>query len=223
MKRHLRPLLLATLIAVCGAATAEEATPPAAAATVDPLPSIQSRWAEIRYALPEAQQVAAYEALIADIAAARQQRADDVRLLIWEGIALSTQAGAKGGLGALSLAKQAKSDFEAAIGIDPSALGGSAHTSLGSLYYQVPGWPIGFGDDARARAHLKKGLEFDPEGIDANYFYADFLLDQGEYKEAVAHFEKALRAAPRPGRESADAGRRKEAQAGLEKAQRKLS
>ena len=46
---------------------------------------------------------------------------------------------------------------------------GAAYTSLGALYYQVPGWPLGFGDDAAARTMLRKGLAIDPDGIDANY------------------------------------------------------
>jgi hypothetical protein len=57
------------------------------------------------------------------------------------------------------------------MAIDPRALQGSAYTSLGSLYYQVPGWPIGFGDDKRAEAMLLKALEINPDGIDPNYFY----------------------------------------------------
>ena len=36
------------------------------------------------------------------------------------------------------------------MAIDPKALDGSAYASLGSLFYQVPGWPIGFGDDKKA-------------------------------------------------------------------------
>ena len=45
-------------------------------------------------------------------------------------------------LGALGLAKQARADFEQAIKLDPTALDGSAYTSLGVLYYSVPGWPV---------------------------------------------------------------------------------
>lgn len=77
-------------------------------------------------------------------------------MLIWSAIIDSSWAGAKGGLGALSLVKQARSDLEKAISIDPNALQGSAWTSLGALYYQVPGWPIGFGDKNKAEEMLKK-------------------------------------------------------------------
>jgi tetratricopeptide (TPR) repeat protein len=129
---------------------------------------------------------------------------------VWEGIIRATYAGAKGGLGALGEAKKARVLFEQSIQLDPAALSGSAYTSLGSLYYQVPGWPIGFGDDDKADEMLRKGLAFDPDGIDANFFWGDYLLDQDRYDEAIAAFEKARGAPPRPGRESADAGRRAE-------------
>lgn len=232
-----RPLLLALAISLCSPFTvrAEDAPAPSApavapvsevaapAATADVLAPIQTRWAEIKYQLPEDDRAEAFEKLAAEIAAQRTAHPEDVRLTVWEGIVLASQAGAQGGLGALSLCKQAKADFEAVIERDPATLDGSAYTSLGSLYYQVPGWPIGFGDEDQALAMLKKGLELNPDGIDSNFFYADFLLDQGEYRDAVAAFEKALAAPPRPGRESADAGRRAEIEAGLKRARAKLS
>ena len=55
-------------------------------------------------------------------------------------------AGAKGGLSALNLVKQAKGLYESALKLQPDALDGSAYNSLGVLYYKVPGWPVGFGD-----------------------------------------------------------------------------
>ena len=51
----------------------------------------------------------------------------------------------------------------AEIAADPNLLDGSALTSLGSLYYQVPGWPIGFGNDKKAREYLERGLQVAPE------------------------------------------------------------
>ena len=186
------------------------------------LKQLQGRWAEINYQLPKEQREAAFAKLADEATAAVKSEPQAPELLIWRGIILSTWAGAKGGLGALDLAKQARGEFEAAIKLDAKALDGSAYTSLGSLYYQVPGWPIGFGDDKRAEQLLKQALTLNPGGIDANYFYGDFLQRQKRYAEAKAALEKALAAAPRPGREVADAGRRKEVQALLEKVRAEL-
>jgi tetratricopeptide (TPR) repeat protein len=186
------------------------------------LQALQSRWAEINYQLPEKQREAAFATLAEQAQQAVKAEPEAAELLIWRGIILSTQAGAKGGLGALGLVKQAKASLEQALAADPKALAGSAYTSLGSLYYQVPGWPIGFGDDEKAEAMLKQALALNPAGIDPNYFYGDFLQRNKRYAEAKVALETALQAADRPGRASADAGRRAEARQLLAEITKKL-
>ncbi len=87
------------------------------------------------------------------------------KLLVWRGIVLSTWAGAQGGLGALELG-QARQGLpgEGHRPRSQGALQGSAYTSLGSLYYQVPGWPMGFGDDDKADQLLQQALALNPAG-----------------------------------------------------------
>lgn len=201
-------LLLMSTALVVGIAMAAE--PGATTAT-----QVRDRWAQINYQVPKAQRESAFEDLLHQAEKIRQAHPRDASALIWEGIVLSSLAGEKGGVGALGLVKRARADFETAIQIAPDALDGAAYTSLGALYYQVPGWPLGFGDDDTARTMLRKGLVIDPDGIDANYFYADFLRDQKDWAGARTAFQKALAAPARPGREVADAGRRQEAQARL--------
>lgn len=187
------------------------------------LEQLQSRWAEVNYQLPEARREAAFARLAGEAEAALKAEPSSPELLIWRGIILSTWAGAKGGLGALELVKQAREDFELAIRLDPETLHGSAYTSLGTLYYQVPGWPIGFGDDRRAEKLLSQALALNPDGIDPNYFYADFLYREKRYAEAAKALEKALAAPARPGREVADEGRRQEVRALLGKVRAELN
>ncbi|MGA8260926.1 MAG: tetratricopeptide repeat protein [Arenicellales bacterium] len=185
--------------------------------------ALQKRWAEITYQVKSKdRQETEYKALEADasrLAAANPDRAEPK---IWEGIILSTDAGVSGGLSALGKVKTARKLFEQAIAIDDTALAGSAHTSLGSLYYQVPGWPLSFKDDKKAEQQLTRALQINPRGIDPNYFYADYLYRQGRYAEAAKALEKALKAPPRPGRPVADAGRRRQVQALMEKVKEKL-
>ncbi|WP_297365457.1 hypothetical protein [Thauera sp.] len=183
---------------------------------------LQGRWADIQYGLPEKQREAAFAELAERAGKAVAAEPEAAELHIWHGIILSTWAGAKGGLGALDLVKAAKVELETALKLDAQALDGSAYTSLGSLYYQVPGWPLGFGDDARAEALLTQALAVNPAGIDANYFHGDFLWRQKRYGEARVALEKALAAADRPGRAAADEGRRAEARRLLEQVRAKL-
>lgn len=194
-------------------------------ATADVLADIvplQQQWAQIRYQTPEDARAKAFEALATEAERVTAANPGKAEALIWQGIILSTWAGAKGGLGALSLCKRAKASFEQAMAIDPAALQGSAYTSLGSLYYQVPGWPVGFGDDDKAEELLKQALALAPDGIDANYFYGDYLLEQERYAEAVNVLEHAAAAPARPGRELADSGRQSEIAAKLAEAKAEL-
>ncbi len=208
-------ILLSTLL-LAGIALAGEPAAPSVA-------QIRDRWAQISYQTPKPDREAAFEVLARQADRTRQAHAREPGALIWEGIVLSSLAGEKGGMGALGLVKQARHDFEQALQLDPRALDGAAYTSLGALYYQVPGWPIGFGDDDTARTLLRRGLAIDPDGIDANYFYADFLRDQKDWRGAEAALTKALAAPARPGRALADSGRRREAQALLEQVRAKLA
>ena len=81
----------------------------------------------------------------------------------------------------------------------------------------MPGWPLGFGDDEQAEKYLKKALAMNPDGIDPNYFYGDYLIEEGKYDEARKYLNKALNAPDRPARPIADKGRRAEIKAKLEK------
>lgn len=181
----------------------------------DKLEPIQEQWARCQYQVADEEREGCLEQLSirADLASSANPARTD--LLIWSAIVKSTWAGAKGGLGALRLVKDARRRLEQALQQDASALDGSAYTSLGSLYYQVPGWPVGFGDEGKAEQLLRQALRINPQGIDPNFFYGDFLLQQGRKEEARSYLHKALQAPARPGRELADAGRRKEIEARL--------
>lgn len=171
---------------------------------------LQKEWAEIKYKTPKDDQEKKFAVLVKQASDHATVASKDPEALIWYGIIESSYAGAKGGLGALAHVKNAKKTLERSIAIDPKAMDGSALTSLGSLYYQVPGWPIGFGDDAKALEFLRQGLALNPNGIDPNFFYGDFLFRSGDYAGAEMALRKARQAPARPGRELADEGRRQE-------------
>ena len=190
---------------------------PAFATVDEDLARLQREWERIKYQTPPAEQEKEFARLTGEAEGAVTRNPNRAEVLIWHGIIEASQAGAKGGLGALSLVKDAKKSFERALEINPDALDGSAYTSLGSLYYQVPGWPLGFGDDKKALELLKKGLAVNPDGIDPNFFYGDFLYRSGDLDNAASALRKALAAPPRSGRKLADEGRRREITQLLEK------
>ena len=188
----------------------------AVADVVTDVNQLQKRWAEVNYQMEGDTQESAFEDLIAEADRVTAANPDQASAWIWSGIIKSTFAGVKGGLGALGLAKDAKPDLEQAMQLDADAMDGSAYATLGTLYYSVPGWPVGFGDDDKAEELLLKALTLSPDGIDNNYFYATFLIDEKRYEEARNYLAKAQQAPARSGRPVADAGRQDEITRALE-------
>lgn len=76
-------------------------------------------------------------------------------------------------------------------------------------------WPLGFGSDDKARKYLQKGLALNPDGINPNHGY-------GEYVSSREHLLKAHKATSRPGRSLADRGCQLEIEASLSKVATKL-
>lgn len=132
--------------------------------------------------------------------------------VIWQGILLSEGASmasdAHSIFTARSLAYRARDVLLKAEKMDPTALEAGAPTSLGVLYYRVPGFPLAFGDDDTARHYLKQAIGYAPDGLDANYFYGDFLIQQHDYADAVRVWKHALSLPPHPKRPIWDKSRR---------------
>jgi tetratricopeptide (TPR) repeat protein len=188
----------------------------------DGLAAIQNEWAVANYQTTgKAARSDAFGALVEHAATFRAQHPGRVEAIAWEGIVLSTYAGEVGAMSAMKYAKAARAALESAEQLDPTALEGGIYASLGALYSKVPGGFMGFGDDALAEQYFEKALAVDPDNIDNNYFFGEFLLDQGHYGRARAVLEHALEAPVAAGRPVFDAGRRAEIRSLLAIAQRK--
>jgi tetratricopeptide (TPR) repeat protein len=140
---------------------------------------------------------------------------------IWQAILISEQASMASENGspfkALGFAKHAREILEPITKQYPAVLDAGAPTSLGVLYYRVPGFPVAFGDKAKAKELLQEAVKYAPDGLDANYFYGDFLYDQHEYPAAAQVFKHALSLPPHPDRPIWDKSRRLVMQQDLEK------
>jgi len=187
------------------------------------LAGVQKAWAHTKYQLPKKQRKAAFRKLHTRAKRIRITHPGKAEPLLWEGIILTDYAGERGGLRALKMIEQSRKLFEKVLEIDPYVSHGAAYTQLGNLYFEVPGWPLGFGDRGKARALLKKGLSISPDGLDANYFMGKFLLRQKKYREAARYFQRTLVAPPRPGRVIADTGRKSDARRILEETTQQLN
>ena len=171
--------------------------------------SLQHAWAKGYYQVPEGQKEDYFDNLVTKAHAVTEEFPGRAEPLIWEGIITSTLAKYQSFFSAGGTAKHARDLLLQAEKINPDALNGSALTSLGSLYYKVPR-VVSFGDYKKANEYLQRALKVNPDGIDPNYFYGEFLSVKGDKADAIKYLKKALAAPPRPGREDADTGRRAE-------------
>ena len=219
--KYLRKLSLVCLgLAAAYGGSAQASDNPAMDAAVA---HIDSEWARIKYQVQDKdQQYRQMDALAHQAAAVVARYPGRAEPLLWQGIVTSEEAGMAWMFQKLGFATDARDILQKAERIDPRVFSGGVPMSLGVLYYRVPGFPIGFGSNARAQTYLKAALAQDPNGLDANYFYGDYLYTKGDYAGAKAYFERALRAPANPQRPVWYAGRRADVRAELAKAQARL-
>jgi len=217
--RHFRILATAVALAIGTAVIAATPPVPTAATLVEQVKQINDGWAHITYEMNgSSHQTVALDRLAQQAAQLVARYPNQPEPLLWQGIVVSEQANRANIFHKLGLATRARDIIARAYAINPRAANGGAAMSLGVLYYKVPGSPFGFGDKDLARRLLREALALDSDGLDANYFYGDFLLDQGDKPGARSFLQKALRAPHDPTRPTWDAGRRREVQALLAKA-----
>ena len=188
----------------------------------DEIELLQQQWAQIKYTLDRKQHEDALEQLANKATALRKRQPNNADAHLWEGIILSTYAGAIGTLRALSTVNRSRDALEKSLEIDPNASTGAANTYLGTLYLLVPEWPIAFGDLELAKEYLDKAMKLNPDDVDVNYYFGELFKKQKQYKQAEAAYRKAILSPARPGRDVADEGRRGEAKERLEKVLAKI-
>lgn len=172
------------------------------------LHALQQRWAKVNYTMTGDEQITAFTSLVSRANELVLSEPKNAGYWAWLGICQSTSAAAIGGTDALSLAKKAKASFEKSLKLDGDALEGVATFSLGTLYHKVPGWPLSFGSDKEAKKLLSKAVERHPFSIDTNFFYGEFLFNDGDSEDAKAYLLRAKQAPPRADRPIADKYRR---------------
>lgn len=158
----------------------------------DAVRSIENEWSSIYYQPKSDNKLASYEKLLQKTIQLTALYPRSPETLFWQAVVMATAAEHQDGFTALQSINQAKSLLEEAINLNPKTANGSAYVTLGTLYYMTPKWPIAFGDNQKAEELYKQALKINPDGLDANYFYGEFLISNNQPKAAQQYLEKAL-------------------------------
>ncbi|WP_333878978.1 hypothetical protein [Methylobacter sp.] len=185
----------------------------------DSLKNIETEWASIYYSTTKSKQEAAYIQLLGKTTNLVRQYPNAAEPIFWQAVVKATYADHQDAFSALNAIQEARDLLIKALKIDPKTMSGSAYVTLGTLYYMAPKWPISFGDDDAAKQMLETALKINPDGIDTNYFYGQFLLSHNQLNDAAVYFEKAAFAPARTEQLYADNQLKAEARLALKNAQ----
>jgi tetratricopeptide (TPR) repeat protein len=186
------------------------------------LQSIEDRWATAHYEIKDRDaRLAAVHALERDTQVLMAAHPASVETKVWYAFALLQESDIRHNASALPLVREARQILED-VADQPSTMQVDIYNALADLYTQVPGWPIAFGSDRKSEAYFAKTLALDPDGLYNNYLYGDFLAHHGRAREALAHYEIALKAPIRPDHAKLDSYRHKEVEEDVAALRRKL-
>ncbi len=187
------------------------------------LMQIESEWATIQYQKNPQDQAIHFPLLLKKIHLLRQHYPNNKEFQVWEAIVMANNAAYETPFKALQSLEAVRENLENIVSSQPETLDGAALVTLGTLYYMVPGWPISFGNKDQAQHYLTQALAINPTGIDTNYFYADFLIQQGEYQKGHQYLQAALQAPIRPTQTFADKQLKKLAEESIQKIRQQSS
>ena len=133
-----------------------------------------------------------FERCIAIADQALALNANDVRGLFWKAAAMGKMAEDSGIVNALRMLRPMEKMLLKVVTLDEKYENAGAHRALGRMYHKLPGFPISFGSNQKALAHLKRAHELFPRDIITRAFYAEVLYDEGMKAEARKHADFVL-------------------------------
>ena len=166
--------------------------------------SIEAEWASIYFSSEINDKESAYSRLLYRTTELAKQTPDSPELIFWQATIIASRAEHQNSIEALAAIHKAQDLLLKSISMKPDTLDGSALITLGTLYYQAPGWPIAFGDDRKAEQYLRKGLQINPLGIESNFYYGQYLLAKDQPEQAIEYFKTALKGPVRKEQKFAD-------------------
>lgn len=133
-----------------------------------------------------------FERCIAIADQALALNANDVRGLFWKAAAMGKMAEDSGIVNAFRMLRPMEKMLLKVVTLDEKYENAGAHRALGRMYHKLPGFPISFGSNQKALAHLKRAHELFPRDIITRAFYAEVLYDEGRKAEARRHADFVL-------------------------------
>lgn len=133
-----------------------------------------------------------FERCIAIADQALALNANDVRGLFWKAAAMGRMAEDSGIVDAFRMLRPMEKMLLKVVALDEKYENAGAHRALGRMYHKLPGFPISFGSNQKALAHLKRAHELFPRDIITRAFYAEVLYDEGRKAEARRHADFVL-------------------------------
>ncbi len=119
---------------------------------------------------------------------------NDVRGLFWKAVAMGKMAEDSGIVNAFRMLRPMEKMLLKVVTLDEKYENAGAHRALGRMYHKLPGFPISFGSNQQALAHLRRAHELFPRDIITRAFYAEVLYDEGRKAEARRHADFVLAA-----------------------------
>lgn len=184
------------------------------------LSNIEDRWASAAFDTNEKEKRRNLTKLLDDVRGLHASYPDRPEAAAWHGIVAQSYMDIRS---SLSIAKEARDALLVAESIDPLVLDGQVYAHLGALYSRTRSGFGGFGSSTRAIGYLWKAITVDPEGIDANYLYAELLYKEKNYAAARDALIRAAEAPVRPEHSRVDRARKEEVQDLLAAVEQKLS
>jgi hypothetical protein len=195
----------------------------AQARTIDEtLLDIENRWAIALYESTEREKQEALASLLQDARAFAASHSSNPEAVAWHGIIARECTRTRCRARSKNLHKEARDALLKAEELDPYALGGRVYANLGALYSQTSSAFGGFGSQVKGIGYLWRAIIVDPDGLDSNYLYAEFLVGEKNLVEARDVLIRASETPIRSDHVRADRGRHKDIQALLQTVEERL-
>ncbi len=95
----------------------------------------------------------------------------------------------------MRLMKEVRDELQKSVQLDAQAEQGFGQALLGFLYVGMPPWPLGFRNKDKGADYLAAAYRLNPDGMEINYYYAQYYASEKRFAQALQHVERARHAA----------------------------